>query len=85
MLDGRYVVLAGELGEVRQLVPIWQGYMIERFGVRMPVHVRLILGLQAKVVLDHIGYPASPLFLQCHGLKVEDARIRIGIWAVPCG
>jgi hypothetical protein len=65
MLNSRYVVLAEELGEVRQSIPIWQGHTIKCIRVRMSIHVRLIFWLQAEMILDHIGYLAGPVFVLC--------------------
>jgi hypothetical protein len=63
MLDGQYIVLAGEFGEILQPASIWQGHTIERLRVRVPIHVRLVFGLQAEVILDHISYLAGPVFV----------------------
>jgi hypothetical protein len=79
MLNGRYIVLAVEFGEIQQHVPIWQGHMIERLRVRVPIHVCLIFGLQAEMILDHIGYLVSPVFVLHCKLRNCDAGISINI------
>jgi hypothetical protein len=63
VLNCWYVFLARESGEVRQPVPIWQRYMIERLGIRMSIHVRLVFRFQPEAILNHISYPVCPVFV----------------------
>jgi hypothetical protein len=69
VLNSRYVILAGEFGKVQHFVPIWQRYTNEHLMVRVPIHVHLVLRIQPEMILNHISYPSSLVFILHHRLR----------------
>lgn len=61
MLVCRDVVLPRKLGEVRDLVSAWQWHSVKFLEVRVPIHHRILLGLQAELISHHFGYHVSPV------------------------
>lgn len=68
VLHSWYTFLSRELGEITNPLTRWESYKNIPFRIRTPIHISLLIRLQAELTLDHIGNPV------CHLLRIYICR-----------